>query len=93
MFNNKAEIDALHFRIAQLEDTVNELDKRMLGFVTQEDTSLLLQTRVPWSRLYEGEQNTNKTISFILDAICMEFQTEAATPSKTVLVKKTEENV
>jgi hypothetical protein len=32
-------------------------------------------------------------IQLLADAIGMEFQTEAAMPSKTVLVKKTEENV
>jgi hypothetical protein len=32
---------------------------------------------------------TSEAIQLLADAIGMEFQTEAATPSKTVLVKKT----
>jgi hypothetical protein len=38
------------------------------------------------------EMTINQAIQLLADAIGMEFKTEAATPSKTVLVKKTEED-
>jgi hypothetical protein len=78
MFNNKGEIDALHFRLAQLEDRVHEVHRYVSGHTSLE------------RELLEEEEERFKLLA---DAIGMEFQTEAATPSKTVLVKKTEENV
>jgi hypothetical protein len=95
MFGDKVsreEINQLEIRVTSNTEWLQELSMR--------------SRQVEWTRQtckkhaggeLHGSQRitmtTSEAIKLLADAIGMEFQTEAATPSKTVLVKKTEENV
>ena len=95
MFNNyKDEIDSLHFRLEQLEDTVIDLQSLAVEMRYNSKKVKIAKKLTKTDKLgvfnYHDpvEMTIEQAIQLLADAIGMEFKTEPAQPSKTVLVAK-----